>query len=665
MNILLYQDRGTAPNSVRQTYQSLKSLVGHAYDIIHVNAQVLRTEPWETHCAMLVIPGGRDLPYCQDLQGMTNQRIRRFVENGGRYMGICAGAYYGSSMVEFEKGNSLMEVCGPRELGFYPGLSRGTIYPGFIYNSERGARSVSIQVDPSLGEQSIRMYYNGGGYFAHADKLKGVDVLARYEDPGICVDEPHPAAVVHCRLGQGHAVLIATHPEYNAGPNDLMNPDATDSMKVILKDLIASQLDRKVFLRAVLSRMGLLVVPHSQSTLVEDQVPDLTPLYLAMHRSNTSSFINLVDTWMENANPVSKVMECANNAFHLSALDQDIDIPNNKNNNTHLNLLSLQREQQGKPPITKLLFQTTTINNHHHHQQQHIIPPPHLTPSFCLKTYFDALDHWRDHHRKKWACFGNTMLYAQVIESTQTLLDKNFDFTRTLPTGLVCLAANQIDGRGRGRNSWISQEGGLQFSLILRHSIHHTNSPVVYLQYLISLAVVESIRNRPGYELLPLSLKWPNDIYAKTSDGLKKIGGLLVNSHYIDNEFTVVIGCGLNLSNTYPTISINQVLKAHNLPLLSSEDLLASILVSFESLYTQFCDVGIGSWFLNRYYAHWLHSNQLVTLETHNNAVVRIEGITSDYGSLIAVDVVNRKRYLLQPDGNSFDMLKNLIVIKE
>jgi biotin--protein ligase len=52
-------------------------------------------------------------------------------------------------------------------------------------------------------------------------------------------------------------------------------------------------------------------------------------------------------------------------------------------------------------------------------------------------------------------------------------------------------------------------------------------------------------------------------------------------------------------------------------------------------------------------------------LETHDNAVARIEGITSDYGSLIAIDVVDRKRYLLQPDGNSFDMLKGLIVIKD
>lgn len=41
-----------------------------------------------------VIPGGRDLPYCRDLNGYINDRIIRYVKEGGVYMGICAGAYY-------------------------------------------------------------------------------------------------------------------------------------------------------------------------------------------------------------------------------------------------------------------------------------------------------------------------------------------------------------------------------------------------------------------------------------------------------------------------------------------------------------------------------------------------------------------------------------------
>jgi biotin--protein ligase len=54
-----------------------------------------------------------------------------------------------------------------------------------------------------------------------------------------------------------------------------------------------------------------------------------------------------------------------------------------------------------------------------------------------------------------------------------------------------------------------------------------------------------------------------------------------------------------------------------------------------------------------------------VTLTTHDNERVRIIGITSDYGMLEAVSVNDpRKRFTLQPDGNSFDMLKGLITKK-
>lgn len=120
-----------------------------------------------------------------------------------------------------------------------------------------------------------------------------------------------------------------------------------------------------------------------------------------------------------------------------------------------------------------------------------------------------------------------------------------------LPSGLVCLAGHQVAGRGRGRNSWVSQTGAVQFSMIMHHSITLPNAPVVFIQYLVALAVVESIRTRKGYENVPLRLKWPNDIYAEVKEKndqgdlvtvLKKVGGLLVNSSFLRNEFLLVVG---------------------------------------------------------------------------------------------------------------------------
>jgi biotin---protein ligase len=62
----------------------------------------------------------------------------------------------------------------------------------------------------------------------------------------------------------------------------------------------------------------------------------------------------------------------------------------------------------------------------------------------------------------------------------------------------------------------------------------------------------------------------------------------------------------------------------------------------------------------------FLCSNAIVTLTTHDMEEVKITGITTDYGLLETVSTSNsNKRFTLQPDGNSFDMLKGLIVRKE
>jgi biotin--protein ligase len=156
----------------------------------------------------------------------------------------------------------------------------------------------------------------------------------------------------------------------------------------------------------------------------------------------------------------------------------------------------------------------------------------------------------------------------------------------------------------------VSQAGALQFSFIVRHSLKLTNSPVVFIQYMIALSIVESIRNRNGYENVPLRLKWPNDIYADLpNQGLLKVGGLLVNSSFIRDEFLLVIGCGINLNNPHPTVSINDVIKMHDSSLkpLDREEVLAHILVTFEKMYMEFCEKGMGKWFLDVYYSRWLH----------------------------------------------------------
>lgn len=123
---------------------------------------------------------------------------------------------------------------------------------------------------------------------------------------------------------------------------------------------------------------------------------------------------------------------------------------------------------------------------------------------------------------------------------------RNDAFLSCLPDGTVCVASHQVAGRGRGGNAWISSAGCLQFSLVLRLPQPEA-ARIVFVQYLVGLAVVEAITAQPGMENLAIRLKWPNDIYADLGDQApdqryRKIGGILINSSFRDGVFSLVAG---------------------------------------------------------------------------------------------------------------------------
>ena len=191
--------------------------------MLPLSSTALLNEPWLPSCAALVIPGGADLPFCRLLNGAGNRLIRSYVQNGGKYIGLCAGAYYASSRCEFMEGDRYMEVVGDRELQFYPGTCRGLAFNGFKYQSEAGAKAVKLEVKLSAFRDlhlklssSIESYYNGGGVFVDADRYEregNLEVLASYTDDLDCNSGEGKAAVIYRKIGQGAVLLTAPHPE--------------------------------------------------------------------------------------------------------------------------------------------------------------------------------------------------------------------------------------------------------------------------------------------------------------------------------------------------------------------------------------------------------------------------------------------------------------------
>ena len=144
---------------------------------------------------------------------------------------------------------------------------------------------------------------------------------------------------------------------------------------------------------------------------------------------------------------------------------------------------------------------------------------------------------------------------------------------------------------------------------------------------------------------------------------LTKIGGILVNSHYNSSEFLSVVGIGLNTTNAAPTTSLNALNPPYPFTL---EKLLARILTTFSAFYDKFCHTGFDKSFEEMYYKHWLHTDQIVTLEAEGGVRARIKGITRDWGLLLAEELgwedrATGKIWTLQSDSNSFDFFKGLV----
>ncbi|KAK0534277.1 biotin holocarboxylase synthetase [Tilletia horrida] len=254
-NILVYDGPGVSASALQHTLRSLRRLLP-AYDVQTADARTLALEPWQTSTALVVLPGGRDLPYVSALSQThahahpslaattfhrrADDQIARYVHAGGRFLGICAGAYYASARCVFEPGTP-MHVVGDRPaLRFFPGDCVGTVYPGFVYESDAGARLIDLELsaegrEQDGGEVSFQCQYNGGGAFVQADSFKGhgVTVLARYShtDPVLTSaaaaaaassssqssQKPNfagQAAAVICQVDAGKALLYGSHPEF-------------------------------------------------------------------------------------------------------------------------------------------------------------------------------------------------------------------------------------------------------------------------------------------------------------------------------------------------------------------------------------------------------------------------------------------------------------------
>jgi BirA family biotin operon repressor/biotin-[acetyl-CoA-carboxylase] ligase len=124
---------------------------------------------------------------------------------------------------------------------------------------------------------------------------------------------------------------------------------------------------------------------------------------------------------------------------------------------------------------------------------------------------------------------------SSTMDSAKGLARKNCpDFT-------VVIAGRQTKGRGRLNRRWVSDEGGLYFTLVLRPDIPLPMSSRV--NFLASVTLARVLRDMYQIEA---AVKWPNDILVDD----RKLSGMLSELEAeADRVFFINIGMGINVNN--------------------------------------------------------------------------------------------------------------------
>jgi biotin--protein ligase len=249
--VYIYAGPGASQVALDHTNHSLRQFLHPRYQIQTLTPKEIAEGQWAHEAVLFIMPGGADIFYARSLRGQGNQQIHNYVHNGGRYLGICAGAYYGGKHLHWAVG-SPQEIIAERNLAFYPDIIEGPTLKPWDHKTNSGADIASLywkdthEIFPTKYPLSI--YYNGGGHFVNASNHKNVTILADY-----ATTLPQKPAIVEISVNKGQAILSSVHCEFSPHIMDLSDPYITP----LVQQLMTTDHDRGTLMTHLLNRLNI------------------------------------------------------------------------------------------------------------------------------------------------------------------------------------------------------------------------------------------------------------------------------------------------------------------------------------------------------------------------------------------------------------------------
>ncbi|MBK1881416.1 succinylglutamate desuccinylase/aspartoacylase family protein [Luteolibacter pohnpeiensis] len=215
LKIAIFDDEGVSSNG--------------ADEVVKTALQIPRALAWRVDAEdirdgalkrfdLVVFPGGSGSKEAAALQESGRGIIRDFVESGGGYVGICAGAYLAAANYPWSlRISNHQTFCESREV---PGLGKKSMW--YRGNSATVAMELSAAGKSVLGDfpDTLQVRYHNGPIVSAAglDSLPKYQVLAWFRSEvsqydlqqGTMTGTP---AIISTEFGNGRVLCVSPHPE--------------------------------------------------------------------------------------------------------------------------------------------------------------------------------------------------------------------------------------------------------------------------------------------------------------------------------------------------------------------------------------------------------------------------------------------------------------------
>ena len=161
---------------------------------------------------------------------------------------------------------------------------------------------------------------------------------------------------------------------------------------------------------------------------------------------------------------------------------------------------------------------------------------------FTFLEWEKQIENWKSTTKTK--LFLKNPIILNEIGSTNIFLKEH----ATFPHGTFVIAYQQTQGKGQKNRKWISNPGGLYFSVILTIQPSTSFQPF-WLTAASSIGLCNALHTLG----LQPAIKWPNDILING----KKVAGVLTETIISNDKIISIIGIGCNIFNSLDDIFVS------------------------------------------------------------------------------------------------------------